>query len=60
MTNATPDREEDAGPARICGVCTHPEADHADHEEEVAGDTIRRGYCNVCEEWHDFVAASEA
>ncbi len=54
-TEQVPEREEIAGPARICGVCGHGEDMHEEQEVEVAGDTLRRTFCSECGEWHDFV-----
>ena len=42
---------------RRCHVCQHGERDH--EVRDVEGDTLKRGYCNACAEWHEFVPEPE-
>lgn len=55
MANEQVDIEEiGAAPVRACVECGHGEDEHVDLEAELPGRTARRGYCEACEEWHDF------
>lgn len=55
MTNDPSETDElGGGPTRVCAYCGHNEDDHIDLEAELPGRTARRGYCETCEEWHDF------
>lgn len=38
---------------RQCHVCRHGATEH--ELRDVDGETQKRGYCNACEEWHEFV-----
>jgi hypothetical protein len=54
-TEQAPQRDDVAGPVRICAACGHQEDEHEEQEAEVAGDTLRRTVCLECADWHDFV-----
>jgi hypothetical protein len=41
--------------ARVCVSCGHIEVEHALHDTELPGGTLRRSYCERCEDFHDFV-----
>jgi hypothetical protein len=50
-----PDPEEASVIGRVCHVCGHAEDEHVEQDAEVAGNTIRRTYCQRCDDWHEFV-----
>ena len=52
VTLETPEREGTVNPP--CRDCGHAEDEHVEREAEVAGATLRRTYCESCEDWHDF------
>jgi len=51
--------EEGVPPVRVCQQCGHDEDDHIEQDVELFGTTVRRFYCERCENWHDFVSAEE-
>jgi hypothetical protein len=55
MVSDVQDIDEGGAPDRICATCAHAESDHTLQEVEVGGNTLRRIYCEGCEEYHDFV-----
>ncbi|MEX1022847.1 MAG: hypothetical protein WD800_07355 [Dehalococcoidia bacterium] len=40
---------------RACANCGHGEGEHAVQEAEVSGNTVRRMFCESCEDAHDFL-----
>jgi len=51
--------EESGSVVERCAICGHADSEHTVQEAEEAGATPTRAYCLECEEWHEFVAASE-
>lgn len=51
----SPENDLESGPHFPCALCGHADVDHVLQDIELAGGTVRRTYCEQCEEWHDFV-----
>lgn len=49
-----PELEDFGAPERPCRRCGHGDAAHTLQDFELAGQTVRRIYCEPCEDWHDF------
>ena len=55
VSDLTPEPDLADVPGGTCAACGHPENDHVEQDAEVPGGTLRRTFCEVCEDLHDFV-----
>ena len=55
VSDLTPDPDLAEVPGSICAACGHAEGDHVEQDAEVPGGTLRRTFCETCEDLHDFV-----
>ena len=53
-TDEAPELEELGAPVRPCQRCGHGDEVHTLQDFELPGQTVRRTYCQSCEDWHDF------
>ncbi len=45
----------EGGPEDPCATCGHAESTHITRDHELEGRTVRLGYCEECDDEHDFV-----
>lgn len=49
----------EGAPDEICASCGHAESAHIQRDHELAGRTVRRIYCEMCDDEHDFLPSPE-